>query len=137
MLRLVAFLLVSLCGSLPLFGVLQPAKIFSDHMVLQRDAAVPIWGKADAGAAVSVAFAGQSVKGKADKQGRWKVKLDPMKASAEGRSVEISSGGERVVIRDVLVGEVWFAGGQSNMDYKVKGMARRLPEGKAWADAAN
>jgi len=135
--RVVAFLLLACCGYLPVLAALHPAKIFSDHMVLQRDAAVPIWGKADAGAAVTVAFAGQSVKGKTDKEGHWKVNLDPMKASAEGRSVEISSGDQRVVIQDVLVGDVWFAGGQSNMDYKVNGMARRLAEGKALADAAN
>ena len=75
--------------------------------------------------------------GKADKEGRWKLKLEPMKASAEGRSLEISSGDKRVEIQDVLVGDVWFAGGQSNMDYKVNGMARRLAEGKALADEAN
>ena len=135
--RVVAFLLLTCCGCLPALAVLHPAKIFSDHMVLQRDAAVPIWGKADTGASVSVAFAGQSVKAKADKAGRWKVKLDPMKASADGRSLEISSGDKRVEIQDVLVGDVWFAGGQSNMDYKVNGMARRLAEGKALADTAN
>jgi sialate O-acetylesterase len=137
MFQIVAFLLVAPWGALTALAVLQPAKIFSDHMVLQRDAAVPIWGKADAGAAVVVAFAGQSVKTKADKKGHWKLKLEPMKASAEGRSVEISSGDERVMIKDVLVGDVWFAGGQSNMDYKVNGMARRLAEGKALAESAN
>ena len=137
MLRLVAFLLVALCWVLPSLAVLQPAKIFSDHMVLQRDAEVPIWGKSDAGASVKVSFAGQSVQGKADKEGRWKVKVAQMKASAKGRSLEISSGDQKVTIRDILIGDVWFAGGQSNMDYKVKGMARRLPEGKAMADAAN
>ena len=114
-----------------------PANIFSDHMVLQRDAAVPIWGKAGVGASVTVAFAGQAVKTKTDKEGRWKLTLGPMKVSAKGRSLEISSGDERVAIADVLVGDVWFAGGQSNMDYKVNGMARRLAEGKELADAAN
>jgi sialate O-acetylesterase len=135
--RVVAFLLLLCYGCLPAFAVLQPTKIFSDHMVLQRDTEVPVWGKADAGTTVTVAFAGQSVKAKADKQGRWKLKLDAMKASTEGRSLDISSGGQRMLIKDVLVGDVWFAGGQSNMDYKVKGMARRLPEGKTLADRAN
>jgi len=135
--RLVPFFLFALCSALPVLAVLHPAKIFSDHMVLQRDATVPLWGTADAGATVTVAFAGQSVKGKEDGEGRWKVELAPMKASAKGRSLEISSGDERVVIEDVLVGDVWFAGGQSNMDYKVSGMARRLVEGKALAESAN
>ncbi|MBU62578.1 MAG: sialate O-acetylesterase [Opitutae bacterium] len=137
MFRIVGFLLFVLGWASPVLAVLQPTKIFSDHMVLQRDAAVPILGQADVGASVTVAFAGQSVKGKTDKEGRWKVKLDPMKASTAGCSLEISSGDQKITIRDVLVGDVWFAGGQSNMDYKVNGMARRLAEGKALADEAN
>lgn len=135
--RLVAFFVFTLCVSFPALGVLHPAKIFSDHMVLQRDTEIPVWGQTDAGATVTVAFAGQSVKAKADEQGRWKLKLDAMKASTEGRSLDISSGDQHMLIKDVLVGDVWFAGGQSNMDYKVKGMARRLPEGKTLADRAN
>ena len=137
MFRLVLFLVFILGIALPAFAILHTAKIFSDHMVLQRDATVPIWGKADPRSDVTVTFAGQSVKGKADGEGRWKVDLAPMKASARARALEISSGVQKVRIRDVLVGDVWFAGGQSNMDYKVNGMARRLPEGKALADAAN
>ena len=135
--RIVSFGFLVLWGKWSAFADLQPAKIFSDHMVLQRDAAVPVWGWADADTSVTVAFADQSVTTKADEGGRWKLKLDPMVASATGRSLEISSGTRKVTIRDVLVGDVWFAGGQSNMDYKVQGMARRLPEGKALAEAAN
>ena len=135
--RVVSFVFLVLCGQWSTFAGLQPAKIFSDHMVLQRDAAVPLWGLANAEASVTVAFAEQSVATKADEEGRWKVELAPMKASVKGRSLEISSGGERVTIQDALVGDAWFAGGQSNMDYQVKGMASRLLEGKALADAAN
>ena len=76
--RLVAFFVFALCGALPVLAVLHPAKVFSDHMVLQRDAAVPFWGKADAGATVTVAFAGQSASAKTDKSGFWKIKLEPM-----------------------------------------------------------
>ncbi|HAW97049.1 MAG TPA: sialate O-acetylesterase [Opitutae bacterium] len=135
--RIVSFVFLGLWGQWSAFADLQPAKIFSDHMVLQRDAAVPVWGWADADTSVTVAFADQSITTKADEGGRWKLKLDPMVASATGRSLEISSGTRKVTIRDVLVGDVWFAGGQSNMDYRVQGMARRLPEGKALAEAAN
>ena len=135
--RIVSFGFLVLWGKWSAFADLQPAKIFSDHMVLQREAAVPVWGWADGDTSVTVAFADQSVTTKADEGGRWKLKLDPMVASATGRSLEISSGTRKVTIRDVLVGDVWFAGGQSNMDYKVQGMARRLPEGKALAEAAN
>ena len=131
----IAALILVTCSSA--MAAVAPAKIFSDHMVLQRDAAVPLWGKADAGAGVMIAFAGQSVRTKANENGRWKVKLEPMKTSVKGRSMKITSGLERVIIEDVLVGDVWFAGGQSNMDYKVSGMARRLTEGKTLADGAN
>jgi len=113
------------------------ARIFSDYMVLQRELPVPIWGKADAGKSVSVQFAGQTVKTKVDHQGRWKVWLRPLKANSTGRELKIISGEDSILIRGVLVGEVWFAGGQSNMGYTVRGMAHRLPEGKSLADAAD
>jgi sialate O-acetylesterase len=60
-----------------------------------------------------------------------------MEANSTGRELKIISGEETVLIRDVLVGEVWFSGGQSNMGYTVRGMSRRLPEGKELTDAAD
>ncbi|MBT5322546.1 MAG: sialate O-acetylesterase [Verrucomicrobiales bacterium] len=106
-------------------------------MLLQRELPVPIWGKGDVGKVVTVQFAGQSVETMADPTGHWKVWLKPMEANSTGRELKIISGEETVLIRDVLVGEVWFSGGQSNMGYTVRGMARRLPEGKELADAAD
>jgi sialate O-acetylesterase len=116
-----------------------PARIFSDHMVLQQDLPVPVWGMAAAGDSVVVEFAGQSVRTKAADDGRWRVRLEPMKANPGGRVMQISSltGGDPVVIRDVLVGEVWFSGGQSNMAYTTGQMAGRLAEGRALVEAAN
>ena len=105
-------------------------------MVLQCELPVPVWGRAAAGSEVVVEFAGQSVKTKADGEGRWKILLEPLKANAAGRDLVVQVAAERTVIRDVLVGEVWFAGGQSNMDYRVGGMARRLAEGRALVKAA-
>ncbi|MEE3367725.1 MAG: sialate O-acetylesterase [Planctomycetota bacterium] len=113
-----------------------PARIFSDHMVLQCDLAVPVWGKAEAGATVTVLMAGQSIETRADRLGKWQVTLKPMKANALGSELVIRSGGDRIVIRDVLVGEVWFAGGQSNMAYTAGQMAKHLPEGKALVESA-
>ena len=126
------FLLVLPAGS----SAAGPAKIFSDHMVLQCELPVPVWGRAAAGSEVVVEFAGQSVKTKTDDEGRWKILLEPLKANAAGRDLVVQVAAERTVIRDVLVGEVWFAGGQSNMDYRVGGMARRLAEGRALVKAA-
>lgn len=89
--------------------------IFRDHMVLQRDVSVPVWGQADAGSEVTVRFAGQSKTATVDKQGRWEVRMDPITASNESREMRIGNS----VIRDVLVGEVWLCSGQSNMRWIV------------------
>jgi len=94
------------------------AKIFSDHMVLQRDRPVPVWGWAEPGKAVTVAFAEQTKSAKADAQGRWRATLDPLPANTVGRDLTATAEGaapQQATIKDVLVGEVWFAAGQSNM----------------------
>ena len=88
------------------------ATVFCDHAVLQRDQVVPVWGSADAGTQVTVEFAAQTKSAVADATGRWLVKLEPMPASAEPRELKASG----KVIKDVLVGEVWLCGGQSNME---------------------
>ena len=90
----------------------------SDHMVLQRDAQVRIWGWADAGEHIDVTFAGQTKQVHADDAGNWSVMLDAMPASAEGRALVIDAD-NRLEITDVLVGEVWVASGQSNMEWRV------------------
>lgn len=94
------------------------ARIFSDHMVLQRDRPAPIWGWTAPGDAVTVTFAGQTKRATADAQGRWRVTLDPLAANSTGRDLRVAAEGatpQRVTIQDVLVGEVWFTAGQSNM----------------------
>jgi sialate O-acetylesterase len=90
--------------------------IFTDHMVLQRDKAVPVWGKAAPGEEVVVEFAGQKKTAKADASGKWMVKLDPMPANAEPQVLKAGS----VSVQDVLVGEVWLASGQSNMEWEMQ-----------------
>ena len=73
-------------------AAVRTARIFSDHMVLQRELPVPIWGKADAGKSVTVQFSGQPAKTKADREGRWKVWLRPLKANSTGRELKVISG---------------------------------------------
>lgn len=89
--------------------------IFSDHMVLQRERPVAIWGTASADEQVTVEFAGQSKIAKASAAGQWRVDLDPMPASKEPRLLTIR-GNNTLHFVDVLVGEVWFCSGQSNME---------------------
>nr|WP_299074374.1 sialate O-acetylesterase [uncultured Allomuricauda sp.] len=102
---------------------LKPANLFCDHMVLQRESMVPVWGKASPKEKVTVSFAGQKKSTTADKDGNWMIKLDVMEASKEGRDM-IISGKKEVVISDVLVGEVWICSGQSNMQFNID----RVPE---------
>jgi sialate O-acetylesterase len=92
--------------------------VFSDHMVLQRDTSVPVWGWADAGEKVTVRFAGNQAVATADDDGRWRVDLPAMPASADGRELSVSAS-NTIVLGDVLVGEVWLCSGQSNMAWPV------------------
>jgi sialate O-acetylesterase len=95
---------------------LRLAAPLSDHMVLQREKPVAVWGWADAGEAVTVAFAGQSKTVTADAEGKWLLRLDALPASAEPRSLVVTGKAERrLEVKDVLVGEVWLGSGQSNM----------------------
>ena len=90
--------------------------IFGTHMVLQRDRAVPVWGKASPGEAVSVSFAGQTVSATADAEGCWQTALKPLALSKEGRDLVVAGPSNTNVFTDVLVGDVWLCSGQSNME---------------------
>lgn len=103
---------------------------FADHMVLQREQRVPVWGWSEVGDEVTIQFAGQSKAAVADSAGKWTVWLEAMKASAESRTMTLSSkSGAKVEIRDVLVGEVWLCAGQSNMAMTVDGQTKWLHVG--------
>ncbi len=104
--------------ALPAHAALQLGSPFADHMVLQRERPAPVWGAASPGDRVFVAFAGQVKIAVADADGRWSVNLDPLPASDAPRSLMVTSPGsnETVRVEDVLVGEVWLCGGQSNME---------------------
>lgn len=93
--------------------------LFVDHMVLQRDIPVPIWGETAPNTRVSVSFAGQTVKTKSDKDGKWKVTLEPLKAGGPF-TLHIKARRSEALINDVLVGDVWVCSGQSNMEWPVK-----------------
>ncbi len=89
--------------------------VFGDHMVLQREAPVPVWGWADAGEAVTVSVGGQKKTTTSGADGRWSVTLDPLKA---GEPVELTVAGKTTrTFKDVLIGEVWIGSGQSNMAF--------------------
>ena len=95
--------------------------ILSSHMVLQRDKPIHIWGWSDPGEKVSVEFHGISRTVAGDRLGNWSVFLPPETA---GGPYQLSvTGSNRIVLDDVLIGDVWFASGQSNMEFPLKGFA--------------
>jgi sialate O-acetylesterase len=138
------------------------SKVFGDHMVLQRDIEVPVWGWAEPGEEATVEFGGQKKSAKADKTGKWMVRLDAMKASNEGRALVVrdqgagvrdqeagvrsqesggrsqeSGGSEQeagVTFTNVVVGEVWLCSGQSNMEWTMGGSKSILKEAIDTAD---
>src|SRR5258708_3835087 len=89
------------------------APLFTDHAVVQRDKALPVWGHASAGEHVQVSFHGQTVGTTTGVDGVWMVFLDALPASIEGADLVVT-GKNTLTVRDILVGEVWLCSGQSN-----------------------
>lgn len=92
---------------------------FTDNAVLQRGKPVPVWGWTTPGSQVTVAFNGQRLKGTAGDDGRWQVILQPMEANAEPQKMKITVAGNTTVLKNILIGEVWMATGQSNMGWRI------------------
>ena len=103
--------------------------------VLQQGVEIPIWGTAAAGELVTVVFAGQMKSVRTANDGLWRVELSPLKPSAIGRSMVVESGEDRIEFRDLLVGEVWYASGQSNMQFSLGACARKMTELNEFAKA--
>ncbi len=93
------------------------SKMFSDNMVLQRGMKVPVWGWGRPGESVRITFNGQEVKTVVGRAGKWMVKLNPMKAG--GPFVMTVTGATRIKFKNVMIGDVWLCGGQSNMEWRV------------------
>lgn len=93
---------------------------FGSQMVLQREKPIKLKGSTKAGEEVTVEFAGQKKSAKADEKGRWTITLDPLKASKKPQTMVIKeAAGKPIELEDVLVGDVWFGSGQSNMAFSV------------------
>jgi sialate O-acetylesterase len=118
--RLVIFLMCALPLSTAARAAIRLPHVLSDHAVLQRDRPIHIWGWATPGAHVEVRFHAQTVPGIADRLGEWSLWLAP--ESAGGPYTLTASGdGPAVTVTDLLVGDVWFASGQSNMEIPLSG----------------
>jgi len=109
-------LLLFVCGFYANANVKMPL-LFSDGMVLQRNKTIPVWGWADPYEKVEVRFNKQIKTIQADKDGKWMIGLNAEKA---GGPFELTiTGKNKIVIKDVLVGEVWICSGQSNMEFQM------------------
>jgi len=93
--------------------------LFTDNMVLQRNAEVPVWGWAEAGENITVSFNGKTVSNKADRDGKWQVELPKMYAGGP-YDMTISSSGAPITLQNIMVGDVWVCSGQSNMEWTVQ-----------------
>ena len=112
-----------LWSALPALAELKLPHLFSDGMVLQRETTARVWGWTGAGVPVKVSFAGKDHATKADAKGEWWVELKGLKASDQGSELVVEAAAEKKVFKNVLVGEVWLASGQSNMEWRVASSA--------------
>ncbi len=112
--------LITCCTQALLADITLP-QIFSDHMVLQRDIPLPIWGTATPGEEVTVSIDKQELRTNASGQGAWRIRLASL-GLGDLRTLTVR-GKNTLVLKDVLVGEVWVGSGQSNMAGSVKGYA--------------
>ncbi len=132
----------SFAGSMAMAAVLPLANarvtmpsIFGDHMVLQQDTKLPIWGWADPGENIKVTLGDESLSTAAGPDGSWRVELPPRPRSANDTPQSLTvAGNDTRSFQDVLIGDVWVASGQSNMAF---GMQRDSRGAEAMANANN
>ena len=111
---LATLLLPQLCMALEM-----PA-IFAYNMVLQQKQLIPVWGKAQPKSKVTITFADQTFSGKADKAGKWMIKLPAHPANSVAQKMIVNGDGKTLTFENILIGEVWVCSGQSNMQWNVK-----------------
>lgn len=118
--HLALFLLfvLSLCASSAVHAKVQLAKVFTDQMVIQQEMPIRVWGRADPGEGVAVSFAGQTGKARAGDDGTWRVDLPALKADGKTHTLKVV-GSNTIEFNEVVLGEVWIAAGQSNMNREV------------------
>ncbi len=114
------------------FGGLKPDKVFADHVVLQRHQPIPVYGMANAGDLISVTFQHHTITATTDIYGHWQVNFPAMQAGGPFE-MKISCKNEDIVLKDILIGDVWLCSGQSNMAFplaKAQGGQQELTKAK-------
>jgi sialate O-acetylesterase len=117
----------------PASGEITLSSLFTNNAVLQRDARVPVWGTTDQSDEVTVTFGEQTVTATPN-DGEWHATLAPMDASITARDLLVRQGDKTVTLANILVGDIWICGGQSNMELRVKQSTGRS---KAISSSAN
>ena len=103
--------------------------VLGDHMVIQRDKPVSVWGWAGRGEKITVRLAGREAGTRAAADGSWRVSLDPLGAGSGPLEMAVrEERGPELVVRDILVGEVWLCSGQSNMEWPLQALMSPIPE---------
>lgn len=116
--------------SSPLYAQITLPKIFGNNMVLQQGKKVAVWGKAQPNEVVTVRFQKQVKRTTADTEGRWSLKLDELTATQQPQILTIQSKSDKQVLNNVLIGEVWLASGQSNMEYSMNNHSAKYAKPK-------
>jgi sialate O-acetylesterase len=112
-------LLILLTSGTSSFAQVKLARLFSDHVVLQRQKPIPVWGWAAPMEKVTISLAAQILHTTADSSGKWIVRFAPLEAGGPYQ-MAATANSSKVVIDDILIGEVWLCSGQSNMEFKVQ-----------------
>ncbi|WP_010665287.1 GDSL-type esterase/lipase family protein [Marinilabilia salmonicolor] len=105
------------------FGGIRPASIFGDHMVLQRDTLIPVWGLANRNEEIKLKLNNQKITTRAGVDGKWKVNFRAMPAGGPHK-LKIEAESRTITFKDIMIGEVWLCTGQSNMAFKVRQSAK-------------
>src|SRR5574339_268565 len=95
------------------------AKIFSDNIVLQREHSIHIWGKGIPGKNVGVGFADEVAVINVKPDSTWSMEFSPQKANPNPQSLSVESAGEKIILKNILIGDIWVCIGQSNMEWPV------------------
>jgi len=115
-------------------GELTLHPLIGDHADIQWDEPFPVIGKADPDSEVVVKWQGKEFKVKAGADGKWSVRLDPSPANEKGQTLKVASGTNSIEVFDIVIGEVWLASGQSNMEWKLKQIGAQSAEAETAED---
>ena len=120
--------------SFELRGELTLHPLIGEHAVFQRDVPFPVIGKSDPGSEVVVNWQGKDFKAKAGADGKWSLQLNPSPANEKGQVLKVKSGTNSIEVSDILIGEVWLASGQSNMEWPLNKCGAQMAEAESAED---